>query len=77
MGNAEVAGDAPEPFLLRPHDDLRPALFGDGTLLYCDRVSPRPSPLTRPQHLLRVEERHEGRGDDVYLAQAIPVTSAP
>ena len=77
MGDAEVAGDAAQPFLLGPRNNLRPVFLPDARPLRFSGVATGSVPLPRSEHTLRVEERHERLVDHIYLAQAIPVTSAP
>src|SRR5207248_10349692 len=56
--------------------DRRPQLGREPRWPGLGSVPTGPAAVPRPQHPLGVEERDEGRVDDVYLAEAIPVTPA-
>ncbi len=68
MGDAEVARDTSQPFLLRPDNNLRPAVLRDYAVLRPSRVSAHPLAPADPQYALRVEEGHQRQSNNVYLA---------
>ncbi len=76
MRDAKVTGDAPQGLLLRAGDNLGPTVLGDAGRFHTRSVASGPASPASPEHSLGIEERDEGRGNDVYLAQPIPVASA-
>ena len=68
VGNSEVPTDTPQRLVLCSLDEFGPAFLRDKANLVPHGVPAGPATAARPQHPLGVEERDEGRGDDVYLA---------
>ena len=68
VGDTEVARHGPQPLPRRPRGDLGPALPWDARSLGTRGVAPDSSALTGAEQPVGVQERDEGRGNDVYLA---------
>ncbi len=68
MGDAEITGDGAQSLPCRTVRYLGPVLSWNAGRLGVSRVTADSRPTSRPQHALGVQEGHERRRDDVYLA---------